>query len=107
MFGIGFAISIPLIVIALLLDDFGGLVREVRRRMARRRAKRTEEVDFDGGNFGFEALKMEQMLSVARSHKKSVDEWAGGRVSRETARTGREKVTGFRMRMSGDVERGQ
>lgn len=105
MFGIGFAISIPLIVIALLLDDFGGLVREVRRRTALRKAKRTtEEVEFDTG---FDALKMEQLLSVARSARKSVDgEWIGGRVSRETARTGREKVTGFRMRMSTDVERG-
>ena len=81
-------------------------MREVRRRMAQRKTERTEEVELDDGDFGFEALKMEQILSMARSQRKSVDEWVGGRVSRETARTGRGKVTGFRMRISGDVERG-
>ena len=117
MFGIGFAISIPLIVVALLLDDFGGLVREIRRRMKRGKAKgEGVEVEFDTGGLGFEALKMEQMLSVARSQRKSAEternhlksangEWVG-RDSRETARTGREKITGFRMRMSQDIERG-
>ena len=118
MFGIGFAISIPLIVVALLLDDFGGLVREFRRRIARRKLKgdKGEVIVFDdGGGLGFDALKMEQMLSVARSQgtveaeryqlRSANGEWTG-RVSRETMRTGMEKVTGFRMRMSQDIERG-
>ena len=105
MFGIGFAISIPLIIIALLLDDIGGLVREFRRRNALRKARRAEgAVDFSTSS---DALDMEQMLSVTRSHRRSVErEWAVARNSRETARTGREKVTGFRMMMSTDVERG-
>ncbi|KAG0645497.1 Ankyrin-2 [Hyphodiscus hymeniophilus] len=116
MFGIGFAISIPLIIVALLLDDFGGFVREARRRFARRTMKGKEGADvaeFDTGGLAFDALKMEQLLSVARSqrrsgeversHLRSADgEWIG-RVSREI---GREKATGFRMRMSQDVERG-
>jgi hypothetical protein len=108
MFGIGFAISIPLVVIALLLDDFGGLLREVKRRFALRKSKKTTEeveyVDFEGG---LDALKMEQMLSIARSRKSADVEWASGlpRISMETART-REKATGFRMRMSGEGESG-
>lgn len=105
IFGIGFAISIPLIVIALLLDDFGGLLREVKRRIALRKARKTsgevEFADFDD----LDALKIEQMLSVARSRKSADVEWGGlPRISMETART-REKVTGFRMRSSGENER--
>jgi Mg2+ and Co2+ transporter CorA len=108
MFGIGFAISVPLIAIALLLDDIGGVVREMRRRLVRRQLRTKKEAALhDGGGLGFDTMKMEQMLGVARSQRKSADvEWVGSRASRETARRGGEKVTGFRIRMSQDVERG-
>jgi hypothetical protein len=69
-----------------------------------------------------DVLRIQRALSTARSQRKSVDtEWVEAgmigsrelRLSRETARTGgtrgaheREKVTGFRMSASGDMERG-
>jgi hypothetical protein len=71
---------------------------------------------------GLDVQRIQSALSTARSQRKSVDtEWVEAgmigsralRLSRETARTGgtrgerdREKVTGFRMRGGGDVERG-
>jgi ankyrin repeat protein/Mg2+ and Co2+ transporter CorA len=124
MFGIGLAVSIPLIFIALSLDEISDAWREGRRRWAgwKRRKEgggRGVAREEDGG---LDVLRIQSALSTARSQRKSVDtEWVeagmiasrGLRLSRETARTGaerggaeREKVTGFRMRASGDVERG-
>ncbi|KAF2490162.1 hypothetical protein BU16DRAFT_145936 [Lophium mytilinum] len=130
MFGIGFAISIPMIVIALSLDDIGDYFREAKRRWrhrkARRRAKKlnrgrvgamTEKTD------ALELLRVEQMLSARRSVE---DEWIGEGLlpvaSRGTVQSvrvngngrvgnggieGIKKVnTGFRIRTSRDVERG-
>ena len=86
----------------------------MKRRISLRRKLRGEVVDFDG-ELGFDSLQMEQMLSVAKSQRRSVNiekiksvegAWIGGRASKETTRTGRVKVTGFRMRGSQDIERG-
>lgn len=124
MFGIGLAISIPLIFIALSLDEISDAWREARRRWAawKRRREGAGRGVATGEEGGLDVLRIQRALSTARSQKKSVDtEWVeagmigsrGLRLSRETARTGvtrgaheREKVTGFRMRASGDMERG-
>jgi hypothetical protein len=82
----------------------------------------------DGGAAaGLDVLRVQRAISMARSQRKSLDpaEWVEAgmvenrrslRLSRETVGTAgtagrrggreREKVTGFRMRASGDVERG-
>jgi uncharacterized protein (DUF1015 family) len=108
MFGIGFAISLPLIAIALLLDDIAGLIGEVKRRFKLRKKKKMgDDVEFDEYD-NLDALKMEHMLSVARSRKSADVEWVGGmqRISREIERPRtREKATGFRMRGSREDER--
>jgi hypothetical protein len=104
-FGIGFAISIPLIVMALILDDIGAFFREARRWLDARRQQR-KDVEADDGR-GLDVLRIQPVLSTSRSARKSVEtEWMNhGRLSRETGRTAtrREKVTGFRMMVNGDV----
>lgn len=126
MFGIGLAISLPLIFIALSLDEVSDAWREGRRRWAawkRRRRDGAGRGTVGGEDGGLDVLRIQRALSTARSQRKSVDtEWVEAglirsrdlRLSRETARTvgtrggqEREKVpTGFRMRASADVERG-
>jgi Mg2+ and Co2+ transporter CorA len=115
-FGIGFAISIPLIAIALNLGDIGDFIREIRRRINQRARQRREKAELgdaaeDGAAMG--TLRIEQAISIARSARKSVDtDWIRERLSTSarpgTAGTGgrREKITGFRMRASNDIERG-
>jgi Mg2+ and Co2+ transporter CorA len=105
MFGIGFAVSIPLVVIALVLDDFKDVFWNLKSRFAKLK-KRTPEGNesFNLSDSTLNALKLEQMLSNTRSIRRSVDNtWINERLSRETRR---EKVTGFRMRISQDIERG-
>lgn len=111
MFGIGFAVSIPLIVIALVLDDVGKIVKVGRRWIAQRwRGRRGS----GGGGRGtvrasevsedlkaLELFRIEQALSAARSVRMSAEtEWANphipglgmgmgagrARLSREAAR---------------------
>jgi len=126
MFGIGLAFSIPLIFIALRLDDISDAWQELRRLWMvwkrRRREGRGRRVVRGEDEEALDMLRIQKALSMARSQRKSVDtEWVEAgmigsrslRLSRETARTGgtrggheMEKVTGFRMRGSGDVERG-
>jgi Mg2+ and Co2+ transporter CorA len=109
MFGIGFAVSIPLIVIALVLDDIKDVFWHAKKRMAKlwTRALPMGNEAFNSSDSTLNALKLEQMLSSTRSMRRSVDhQWISERLSRETARTRREKVTGFRMRVSKDIERG-
>ena len=104
-FGIGFAISIPLIVMALILDDIGAFFREARMWLDARQQQR-KDMEVDDGR-GLDVLRIEQVLSASRSARKSVEtEWmTHGRLSRETGRMAarREKVTGFRMMANGDV----
>jgi Mg2+ and Co2+ transporter CorA len=134
MFGIGFAISIPMIVIALSLDDIGDYAREAKRRLRqwkhRRRAGRlgkgpdvvSEKVD------ALELLRLEQVLSARKSVEDGTElDWGEGLLpvaSRGTAGSGLGKMnggagagvngietvrkvnTGFRIRTSRDVERG-
>jgi len=121
MFGIGFAVSIPLIAIALSLDDIADLWRYFHIWMERRRVRRENGGDGDAmaGEGSLDVLKLQQALSMARSGRKSVEtEWMRERISMGqrpgTAGTrdrvierDREKVpTGFRIRASADIERG-
>jgi len=131
MFGIGFAISIPMIVIALSLDDLGDFFREAKRRWRHRKHRQrnrklgTAGVEREKSDT-LELLRIEQVLSEQRTMN---DEWLGEGLlpiaSRGTVGSGRvngnggihglgiggidqvRKVsTGFRIRTSRDVERG-
>ena len=108
LFGIGFAVSIPLIVIALVLDDIKDVYWQFKKRYANLRNRSPEGNEtFNISETTLNALKLEQMLSTTRSMRRSVDnQWISERLSRDTARTRREKITGFRMRVSQDIERG-
>ncbi|CZT51947.1 related to ankyrin repeat protein [Rhynchosporium secalis] len=112
MFGIGFAVSIPLIAIALSLDDIGHLFRRVRRTLTQRRLKK--ERASQPGDGSLDTLTFAQALSVARSTRKSIEtEWIRERFSTSTRPPPvvrpeiRQTATGFKMtRTSGDLERG-
>jgi Mg2+ and Co2+ transporter CorA len=78
MFGIGFAISIPLVVIALELDAIGDYFREMKRRLRKRAANSkgqsgaapelgasTEKID--GMSYVVDTVALEQALSAGRS----------------------------------------
>lgn len=64
-FGIGFAISIPLIVVALSLDDIGDLFRHGRRLMSRREPAPAH----DRTDPNLQTLQIEKILSMARSRR--------------------------------------
>ncbi|KAL2063410.1 hypothetical protein VTL71DRAFT_5215 [Oculimacula yallundae] len=112
MFGIGFAVSIPLIAISLSLDDIGHLFRRVRRALSQRRLKK--ERASQPGEGSLDMLAFAQALSVARSTRKSVEtEWIRERFSTSTRPPPvvrpeiRQTATGFKMRRaSADLERG-
>jgi hypothetical protein len=109
MFGIGFAVSVPLIAIALMLNDIKETFKNWRTRVPIFKTRHPEQTeDFAGSRISLEALRLEQVLSSVRSDRASADDaWIDQRISRETARTGRlEKPTGFRSRVSHDIERG-
>jgi Mg2+ and Co2+ transporter CorA len=111
MFGIGLAVSIPLVAIASSLDDIGNMFRHLRRWINRRKSLREKPFDEGPGETTLDMLRFEHALSIARSARKSVEtDWIRERLSlsgRPTSATAtREKQTGFRMRASADVERG-
>lgn len=116
MFGISFAVSIPLIAIALSLDDIAQFFRHAKRWIFKPR-KGKEEPPVPGT---LEMLRIEQAISMAKSARKSMDtEWMRGRISigarpptrEEQASIRNERIgrapTGFRMRPSFDIERGE
>ena len=86
-FGIGFAISIPLILLALLVDDLGLVFRlalgQIRRWTVGRKRRSSPEREMGPG--------MERILSAART-RKSLDSQFGGSVlpvsTRETGWSG-------------------
>lgn len=113
MFGIGFAISIPLILIALSLEDISAVYTWLRRRIAQRRKRKVDEK-----THALDMLRMQRTASDARTRYTVDDDWATiemGRIqnscdvprrSKESdGRTTRTIHTGFRMRPSQDVER--
>ena len=111
MFGIGFAVSIPLVVIALSLGDLGDMLRQLRRWFNRRRTLRKEKPFGDRAlETTLDMLRFENALSIARSARKSVEtDWIRERMSgsaRPVSAVAAEKPTGFRMRVSADIERG-
>jgi ankyrin repeat protein/Mg2+ and Co2+ transporter CorA len=157
MFGIGFAISIPFIAIALSFDAIGDFFREVRRRFRDRKNhsqprhdshKLTINDDKMDIEYAVDMRALEQALSAGRSTirpdgRRSIESYlhrgygnGGGTTvspapSRSTMRSGAKDVlmtsgmtkvngrlsaevhspverisTGFRMRGSGDIERG-
>jgi Mg2+ and Co2+ transporter CorA len=123
MFGIGLSISFPMIFVAFYLDDIGEFLRRLRNwNSERKRLKRQKNHPLHGdldaasigmGVSGLEALRMEQVLST----RKSMDtEWICERFSMSqrpktvdsmsVRPVVKREVTGFRMRGSEDVERG-
>ena len=115
MFGIGFAVSIPLIVIALLLEDIGDMFQALKRKLASRRAASAQITDAfgaqsSGNSTTLDIIMLEKAYSGARSRRSHDTHWAERPLSRETAGTGHrpkpEIQTGFRLRVSQDIERG-
>lgn len=72
VFGVGFAISIPLVLIALAVDDIGDVCQEGGRRLkiwaSTRRGQ--EDVDTDDGGYGRRTIEMDRMV---RSRGRSVE----------------------------------
>ena len=105
MFGIGFAISIPLVIVALLLDDISTFLRVVQgKSKAIMKNSRKGELDSSSGSTTtLVRLDLEQVFTTTRERR-----------SRDTHRTAGESLerppmerapTGFRM-VNQDIERG-
>ncbi|KAJ5961290.1 Mg2+ transporter protein CorA-like/Zinc transport protein ZntB [Penicillium vulpinum] len=69
-FGIGFAISIPLIWVALTVDDIGGFFRVGSRRWRSNREKMLAKGE--QGEDTFQTLEMEKIISLSRM-RRSID----------------------------------
>ncbi|KAJ5292018.1 hypothetical protein N7478_001269 [Penicillium angulare] len=65
-FGIGFAISIPLVFVALSLDDIGDLFSHAKRMLSRRGPSERND---GNGNGNSQSLEIEKILSLARSRR--------------------------------------
>ncbi|KAJ5184445.1 Mg2+ transporter protein CorA-like/Zinc transport protein ZntB [Penicillium cf. griseofulvum] len=76
-FGIGFAISIPLIWLALTVDDIGGFFRVGSRRWRSSREKVLAKSE--RGDETLQALEMEKMISLSRM-RRSIDAGYGGNL---------------------------
>ncbi|KAJ5465914.1 hypothetical protein N7530_009701 [Penicillium desertorum] len=74
-FGIGFAISIPLVWVALTVDDIGGFFRVGSRRWLSNRGK--VPAKSERGEETLQALEMEKMISLSRM-RRSIDVGYGG-----------------------------
>ncbi|KAJ5207925.1 hypothetical protein N7449_002304 [Penicillium cf. viridicatum] len=74
-FGIGFAISIPLVWVALTVDDIGGFFRVGGRRWLSNREKVSAKSE--RGEETLQALEMEKMISLSRM-RRSIDVGYGG-----------------------------
>ncbi|KAJ6191165.1 hypothetical protein N7519_001186 [Penicillium mononematosum] len=74
-FGIGFAISIPLVWVALMVDDIGGFFRVGSRRWLSNRGKAPAKSE--RGEETLQALEMEKMISLSRM-RRSIDVGYGG-----------------------------
>lgn len=127
MFGIGLSISFPMIFFAFYLDDIGEMLRRAKGwKFKGWRKKRSvghgESEGFEGEGEGDEKsvldmLVLDQVFSVARSARKSVENggWIRERISGSVGRPGtgvgslkrvRKENTGFRIKNSVDIERG-
>ncbi|CAG8958418.1 hypothetical protein HYFRA_00011095, partial [Hymenoscyphus fraxineus] len=120
MFGIGLSISFPMIFFAFYLDDIGAAARRLRGWRFKRQAEREEcEVEVDKKSV-LDLPGMDQVFSVARSARKSVENggWVRERFSGSVRRPGTvgslkagfngkgEGNTGFRIKNSVDIESG-
>jgi hypothetical protein len=113
LFGVGFAISIPLIMVALLYDDIGALIRAVKGKIQGERVE-MGSVTQGGSSLSLQTIKMEEVFSIARSgrsERRSHEKQWERPASRDTVGTARRIIerapTGFRMRLSAeDIESG-
>ncbi|CZR55147.1 related to ankyrin repeat protein [Phialocephala subalpina] len=117
LFGIGFAVSIPLIAVALRLDDIVEAWRQFRKWRAMSALKKRFGREADPPQLGsLDVLRIEPTSSLSKSVE---TDWIRERLSLSSRRPGtartreerereqeREKATGFRMRVSQDIERG-
>ncbi|KAJ5682664.1 hypothetical protein N7462_005829 [Penicillium macrosclerotiorum] len=67
-FGVGFAISIPLILVALSVDDIGDFFSALKGRHWLSRKKETAPVS-DRGDGHLQTLEMEKIISLARTRR--------------------------------------
>lgn len=107
MFGVGFAISIPLILIALLYDDIRRFLRALKGKILTKRREGKEIGRENDSLVTMQTVHMEQVFSVAKSGRRSHEvPWSARPVSRETLRRPLERApTGFRL-VGEDVEVG-
>lgn len=84
-FGIGFAISIPLVWVALTVDDIGGFFRVGGRRWLSNRGKVSAKSE--PGEETLQALEMEKMISLSRM-RRSIDGYGGSLLPVSTSGTG-------------------
>ena len=113
-FGIGFAISLPLIIISLSLDNISDFVRAMRRKWRHRKRRLRNPVgqSIDEQTLDLD-LRIEEALSSRKSGEKDQLSYLERLASRNTAsqdvpgfKERAIKTTAFRLRHSGDVERG-
>ncbi|PNS14791.1 hypothetical protein CAC42_2020 [Sphaceloma murrayae] len=87
IFGIGFAISIPLIVVALSLDDMGDAWREIGRRWREGgRVSKGEVTVVEKGRASMEAQSVKSRWSEVGSYRRH-SVWGGGTLLPTTSRT--------------------
>lgn len=73
-FGIGFAISIPLILLALSVDDIGDVCQEAMRHMRRWLSRRRKSTD---DQLDEATLEMEKIISTSKSRRSMDTRYAG------------------------------
>lgn len=68
-FGVGFAISIPLILVALSVDDIGDFFRMGRRWLSLQGNEESAPSPAEQGEGHLQALELEKIFSLARTHR--------------------------------------
>ncbi|KAJ5774761.1 hypothetical protein N7457_009657 [Penicillium paradoxum] len=99
-FGIGFAISIPLVWVALTVDDIGGFFRVGSRRWLSNRRKALAKSERDEG--GLRALEMEKIISLSRIRRSMDGEYGGNLLPVSTRGTGASRRPGLYASQLGD-----
>ncbi|KAJ5581706.1 hypothetical protein N7535_000326 [Penicillium sp. DV-2018c] len=85
-FGIGFAISIPLVWVALTVDDIGGFFRGGSRRWLSNRRKGAAKSERGEGTL--QALEMDRIISLSRMRRSIDVEYGGNLLPMSTRETG-------------------
>ncbi|KAJ5096769.1 hypothetical protein N7456_007490 [Penicillium angulare] len=103
-FGIGFAISIPLVFVALSLDDIGDLFSHARRMLSRRGRNERNDGSGNGNGAGnLQSLEIEKILSLARSRRSAELEYGNSLLPVSTRGTTASRRSGLDANVLGNV----